>query len=157
MAVRTGRDVQSVMRILRRARKVLFDARAGRPRPHLDDKILTAWNGLMIAATARAARQMVDSPRRSEWRAAAVNAARFAHTHLWRPTERRLLRRYRDNEAAIDAFCEDYACLSWGLIELFQTTGEGEWLDWAIELTDLQRERFFDDRDGGCTHHGRGS
>ena len=78
-----------------------------------------------------------------------MNAARFAHTHLWRPTERRLLRRYRDNEAAIDAFCEDYACLSWGLIELFQTTGEGEWLDWAIELTDLQRERFFDDRDGG--------
>jgi uncharacterized protein YyaL (SSP411 family) len=60
-----------------------------------------------------------------------------------------LLRRYRDGEAAIDAFCEDYACMAWGLIELFQTTGEGEWLDWAIELADLQRERFFDDRDGG--------
>jgi hypothetical protein len=149
VAVRTGRDVESVMRVLRRARKVLFDARASRPRPHLDDKILTAWNGLMIAATARAARQMTDSPRRSEWRAAAVNAARFARTHLWRPAERRLLRRYRDGEAAIDAFCEDYACMAWGLIELFQTTGEGEWLDWAIELADLQRERFFDDRDGG--------
>ena len=149
VAVRTGRDVESVMRVLRRARKVLFDARASRPRPHLDDKILTAWNGLMIAATARAARQMVDSPRRSEWRAAAVNAARFARTHLWRASERRLLRRYRDGDAAIDAFCEDYACLAWGLIELFQTTGEGEWLEWAIELADLQRERFFDDRDGG--------
>jgi uncharacterized protein YyaL (SSP411 family) len=149
VAVRTGRDVESVMRVLRRARKVLFDARATRTRPHLDDKILTAWNGLMIAATARAARQVVDSPRRSEWRAAAVNAARFARTHLWQPSERRLLRRYRDGEAAIDAFCEDYACLAWGLIELFQTTGEGEWLEWAIELTDLQRERFFDDRDGG--------
>ena len=149
VAIRTTRDVDAVMKVLRRARKVLFDARAKRPRPHLDDKILTAWNGLMIAATARAARQMVDSPRRSEWRAAAVNAARFARAHLWVPAERRLLRRYRDKEAAIDAFCEDYACLAWGLIELFQTTGEGEWLDWAIELTDLQRERFFDDRDGG--------
>jgi uncharacterized protein YyaL (SSP411 family) len=48
VSVRTGRDVESVMRVLRRARKVLFDARATRPRPHLDDKILTAWNGLMI-------------------------------------------------------------------------------------------------------------
>jgi uncharacterized protein YyaL (SSP411 family) len=149
VAVRTGRDVERVMHVLRRARKVLFDARASRPRPHLDDKILTAWNGLMIAAAARAARQMVDSPRRPEWLAAAVNAARFARTYLWRSAERRLLRRYRDGEAAIDAFCEDYACLTWGLIELFQTTGEAEWLDWAIELTDLQRERFFDNRDGG--------
>src|SRR5262245_182615 len=74
VAIRTSRDVEAVMRGLRRARKVLFDARGNRPRPHLDDKILTAWNGLMIAAAARAARPMVDGAGRSGWGAAGVVA-----------------------------------------------------------------------------------
>jgi uncharacterized protein YyaL (SSP411 family) len=103
----------------------------------------------MIAAMARAARQMVDSPRRGEWRQAAVRAAEFAQATLWRPAERRLLRRYRDGEAAVDAFCEDYACLAWGALELFQTTGEARWLDWATALTVAQTELFFDPADGG--------
>jgi uncharacterized protein YyaL (SSP411 family) len=137
------------MRVLRRARKTLFDARAKRPRPHLDDKVIAAWNGLMIAATARAARQMVDSPRRGEWRHAAIRAAEFALAQLWRPAERRLFRRFRDGDAGIDAYCEDYACLAWGALELFQTTGDGRWLDWAVELTDAQTTRFFDAHDGG--------
>jgi uncharacterized protein YyaL (SSP411 family) len=149
VAVRTGRDVESVMRALRRARKVLFDARKTRPRPHLDDKVIAAWNGLMIAAIARAARQMVDSPRRAEWRAAAIRAAEFAHTTLWRAADRRLWRRFRDGEAAVEGFCEDYACLAWGALEVFQTTGDGRWLDWAVELTDVQTELFFDAADGG--------
>jgi len=159
VAARTGRDVESVMRALRRARKVLFDARGARPRPHLDDKVITAWNGLMIAAMARAARQMVDSPRRAEWLTAARRAAEFLHTHLWRQEDdatrplpsgaRRLLRRYRDGEAAVDAFCEDYACLTWGLLELFQAEGDSRWLDWAIELTAIEGELFFDASDGG--------
>ena len=51
-------------------------------------------------------------------------------------SERRLLRRFRDGEAAIDGFCEDYACLTWGVLELFQATGDGAWLDWALDLTD---------------------
>ena len=149
VAARTGHDVETVMRVLRRARKTLFDARAARPRPHLDDKVITAWNGLMIAAMARAARQLMDSPRRAEWRAAAIGAAQFVREHLWRPEARRLLRRHRDREAAVDAFCEDYACLAWGAIELFQTTGDSTWLDWAIELTAVEVERFYDDSDGG--------
>ena len=149
VAARTGRDVDTVMRGLRRARKDLFDARERRPRPHLDDKVIAAWNGLMIAAMARAARQMVDSPRRGEWLSAAVAAAEFAHRTLWRPAERRLWRRFREGEAAVEAFCEDYACLSWGALELFQATGDGRWLDWAVELTAVQVERFFDPSDGG--------
>ena len=149
VTVRTGRDVEAVMRALRRSRKLMFDARAERPRPHLDDKVIAAWNGLMIAAMARAARQMVDSPRRGEWRQAATRAAEFVFNTLWQPAERRLLRRFRDGEAAIDAFCEDYACLAWGALELFQTTGESRWLDWAVELTEIQTERFFDPADGG--------
>ncbi len=68
---------------------------------------------------------------------------------LWQPDRRRLLRRYRDGEAAIDAFCEDYACLAWGLTELFQATGDGEWLEWALELTEIETTLFFDEADGG--------
>ncbi len=149
VSVRTGRDVESVMRALRRARKVLFDARNQRPRPHLDDKVIAAWNGLMIAAMARAARLMVDSPRRNEWRQAAIRAAEFAHQALWRPADRRLWRRFRDGEAAVEGFCEDYACLAWGALELFQTTGNGRWLEWAVDLTNVQTELFFDATDGG--------
>jgi uncharacterized protein YyaL (SSP411 family) len=149
VAVRSGRSVEEVMAVLVRARTALFEARSRRPRPHLDDKILTAWNGLMIAAFARAARVLVDSPRRGEWREAAVTAARWIRDHLWRAKDRRLLRRYRDGEAAIEGFCEDYACLVWGLIELFQATGDADWLEWALELTDVETELFSDERDGG--------
>jgi uncharacterized protein YyaL (SSP411 family) len=78
-----------------------------------------------------------------------VAAARAVRDLLWRPAERRLLRRYRQGEAAIDGFCEDYAYLTWGLVELFQATGDAEWLDWALELVEVQTARFFDERDGG--------
>ena len=106
-------DRQDIAEVLLRARKILFDVREGRPRPQLDDKVLTAWNGLMIAAYARAARVLVDSPRRDDWRLAAERAASSVRAHLWQAGERRLLRRYRDGEAAIDGFCEDYAYLTW--------------------------------------------
>ena len=148
VSARTGKPVEEVMAALARARGTLFDARASRPRPHLDDKILTAWNGLMIAAFARAARVLVNSPRRDEWRTTAERAAAWIHHTLW-TDDRRLLRRYRDGDAAIDGFCEDYAYLVWGLTELFQTTGEGRWLGWALELTALQTSLFHDTRDGG--------
>jgi uncharacterized protein YyaL (SSP411 family) len=149
VAVRTTQSPDEVVAVLARARQALFEARAARPRPHLDDKIITAWNGLMIAAFARAARTLVHSPRRHEWRAAAVRAATWARDQLWRVSDRRLYRRHRDGESAIDAFCEDYAYLVWGLIELFQATGEPGWLTWARELTEVQIALFHDERDGG--------
>ena len=149
VAARSGRPVEEVMAALGRAREVLAGARAARPRPHLDDKVITAWNGLMIAAFARAGRVLVGSPLRRGWIDAAIRAAHAVRTRLWQPDRRRLLRRYRDGEAAIDAFCEDYACLVWGLIELFQVTGDGAWLDWALELTEIETELFFDPADGG--------
>ena len=149
VAARSGRSAADVEAVLDRARGTLFEARSSRPRPHLDDKIITAWNGLMIAAFARAARVLVDSPRRAEWRQAAERAARSVRTHLWRESDGRLYRRYRDGESAIDAFCEDYACLVWGLVELFQATGDAAWLTWALDLTETQTKLFFDERDGG--------
>jgi hypothetical protein len=149
IAARTGKPVTAVAAALERIRERLFDARAARPRPHLDDKVITAWNGLMIAAFARAARVLVDSPRRADWLQAALRAAQAVFDHLWRPDQKRLLRRFRDGEAAVEAFCEDYAFLIWGLLELFQASGDGVWFDRAIELSAIQTELFFDDRDAG--------
>jgi uncharacterized protein YyaL (SSP411 family) len=149
IAARSGRTAAEVTDALERARAKLFEARASRPRPHLDDKIITAWNGLMIAAFARAGRVLVESPRRGEWLEGARRAAQAVIEHLWSADQQRLRRRYRDGEAAVEAFCEDYAFLIWGLLELFQASGDAEWLERAIELSRIQAELFFDDRDGG--------
>jgi uncharacterized protein YyaL (SSP411 family) len=149
VATETGKSLDEVMEALGRARRVLFEARAGRPRPHLDDKILVSWNGLMIAALARAARVLPGRPARAEWLAAAERAAAFIRRELWRPDTQRLLRRYRDGEAAIDAYAEDYACLVWGLLELFQADGDVAWLSWARELQARQNALFWDPAEGG--------
>ena len=149
IAARTGKTAADVQTALDRARSTLFKARAARPRPHLDDKVITAWNGMMIAAFARAARMLVDSPRRGDWLETARGAARALLAHVWRAGEKRLLRRYRDGEAAVDGFCEDYAFLTWGLLELFEASGEAAWLEHALELASVQVDQFFDERDGG--------
>jgi uncharacterized protein YyaL (SSP411 family) len=149
VAAWSGTSGEVVTNALARARRVLFEARASRPRPRRDDKILTAWNGLMIAAFARAARVLVASPRRNEWRRAAERAAAWIESELWLPARRRLLRRHRDGESAIAGCCEDYACLTWGLLELFQSTGNARWLRSAAAITRSQVDLFFDARDGG--------
>jgi uncharacterized protein YyaL (SSP411 family) len=149
IAARTGTSPDAVMRTLADARASLFEARSHRPRPHLDDKILAGWNGLMVAAFARAARGLLDSPRREDWRRAAERAAGWMKRELWQPEGARLFRRHRAGEAAIDAFCEDYAYVAWGAIELFQATGDAAWLEWALALTEAETARFFDARDGG--------
>ena len=136
-----------VMAALARIRDRLFAARATRPRPHLDDKILTAWNGLMIAAFARAGRVLAGRAHASEYLQSARRAAAFIRQRLW--SDDGLLRRFRDGEAAIPAYAEDHAYLIWGLLELFQAAGEPEWLEWAIALQRQQDEKFWDPADGG--------
>ncbi len=153
IAKATGRSEDDVAAALARARVALFEARVQRPRPHLDDKVLTAWNGLMIAAFARMARVVgplgpnADAAR--PYLDAAVRAATFVRRRLWRESERRLWRRYRGGEAGIDGYAEDYAFLIYGLLELFQATGAAEWLEWAIALQDRQDELFWDEQGGG--------
>jgi uncharacterized protein YyaL (SSP411 family) len=149
IAARVGRSEAAVAEALDRIRTALFERRAGRPRPHLDDKVLTAWNGLMIAALARGARALPHSTHAAAYRQAASRAAAFIRLRLWREAQGTLLRRYRDGDAAIDAYAEDYACLVWGLLELLQATGEAEWLEWAITLQRQQDALFWDDADGG--------
>jgi uncharacterized protein YyaL (SSP411 family) len=149
VATRTGLSAAAVEEALGRIRTALFDARKNRPRPHLDDKVLTAWNGLMIAAFARAARVLPQSADADRYRGAALKAARFIRDRLWHPSRATLLRRYRDGDAAIEGYAEDYAFLIWGLRELFEATGSAEWLEWAIELQRRQDELFWDEADSG--------
>ena len=140
------RPAGEVTSAIERGRKALFAARARRPRPHLDDKVLTAWNGLMIAAFARTAR-VLDG--QSRYLADAVRAATFLHDTLWNAERKRLLRRYRRGHADVDAYAEDYAFLIFGLIELFQAGGDPRWLDWALTLQQRQDELFWDPAQGG--------
>jgi len=149
IAVRTGRSPDDVMAGLARIREKLAAARASRQRPHLDDKILTAWNGLMIAAFARAARVLVGRPAAGRFLDAAQRSAAFIREQLWRAGEERLLRRYRDGNAAIEGYAEDYAYLIHGLIELFQADGDPEWLQWAVTLQQRQDALFWDVNESG--------
>ena len=142
----TGRDLLDVQASLARSREALMTRRAERPRPHLDDKVLTAWNGLMIAAFARAARVLGEG---TTYLADARRAATFVKTQLWNPSTRTLLRRYRKGEAGVDAYAEDYAYLVFGLLELFQAEANPEWLDWAVDLQARQDELFWDPIEGG--------
>ena len=118
-----------------RTRPILLEARNRRPRPSLDDKVLTSWNGLMIAAAARAGRVIGagDPERGAHWIARAARAAEFIRGRLWQPDSASLLRRWRDGHAGIEGYCEDYACFTWGLLELLQATGDARWLAWARE------------------------
>jgi len=142
----TGRDLEDVHASLSRSRAALMARRAGRPRPHLDDKVLTAWNGLMIAGFARAGRVLGKG---TTYLADARRAATFVKTHLWNPSSRTLLRRYRKGEAGVDAYAEDYAYLVFGLLELFQAEADPAWLDWAVDLQARQDELFWDPIEGG--------
>ncbi len=153
-----GQPADQVRTALRRALDRLREARARRPRPHLDDKVLTAWNGLMIAALARAAHVLegsqdaargAGSGRAASLLEEAGRAARFARSTLWDTGTRVLLRRSRRGRASIAGYGEDYACLIWGLLELFQVDGDAGWLRWALELQARQDELFWDADGGG--------
>ncbi|NLF01694.1 MAG: thioredoxin domain-containing protein, partial [Anaerolineales bacterium] len=119
------------------ARATLYGTRELRVRPDRDDKVLAAWNGLMLAAFAEATRALD----RSDYRQVAERAAGFLLRELRRPNGR-LLRTWRDGEAKLNAYLEDYACLIEGLLELYQTTFESRWFVAARELADTMIEHF---------------
>ena len=144
IAESTGRSPIELAASLARSRQTMLGLRSSRPRPHLDDKVLTAWNGLMIAALARAARVLPDAER---YLAAAQGAAALIESRMFDGST--LLRRYRAGEAAIEGYAEDYAYLIFGLLELFQADGDPRWLRWALALQRKQDELFWDAAGGG--------
>lgn len=136
-------DVADLSASLAASRKKLLAIRDRRPRPHLDDKIITAWNGLMISAFARGAQVLDDA----EYLATAQKAAHFIREHLWENGQ--LLRSYRQGASEVGGFCDDYAALIQGLLDLYETDFDVAWLQWAVELQGKQDNLFLDAGHGG--------
>ena len=126
------------------ARQKLFEAREKRIHPHKDDKVLTDWNGLMIAALAKGAQVLGDD----SYALAASEAARFVLNKMRTPSGR-LLHRYREGDADITANIDDYAFFIWGLIELYAATFEASHLKTAMDLSKDLIEHYWDPRRGG--------
>src|SRR5262249_8162738 len=114
-----------------------------RPRPHRDDKALTAWNGMMIGALARAG-VVLGEPRYVE---AAARAAAFIRDRMWDGTT--LLRRFRDGDAAIPGYLDDHASFAAGLVDLFEATWDLGWLRLAEAVTARMVALFHDAQGGG--------
>jgi uncharacterized protein YyaL (SSP411 family) len=127
----------------------LFLHREKRIHPYKDDKILTSWNGLMIAAFAIAARAFD----KTAYADAAERATDFVMTHL-RREDGRLLARYRDGESAFLGYIDDYAFMVWALIELYETTFHPAYLQQALELNEQMIDLFWDQEKGGLFFYG---
>ena len=143
-AVHFAKPAAEVAGALAAAEQTLFATRAQRTRPHLDDKILTAWNGLMISAFAKAGK-IFEEP---AYLAAAQRAANFILSTLLRQ-DGVLLRRYRAGDAAIEGMLDDYTFFVQALLDLYETTFDFTWLEHALKLTAKQRELFEDAAAGG--------
>ena len=131
--------------VFEKSREKLLKARERRPRPGLDDKVLTAWNGLMISSLARGYQVLQEE----KYLRAAERAATLITEKLYDPKTGRLKRRYREGEAAIDGLVDDYAFFIQGLLDLYETSLDGRWLILAMELTETQNRLFWDSDNGG--------
>ncbi len=129
---------------LESVRMSLFKTREKRIRPLKDDKILSDWNGLMIAALAKGA-QAFDEP---AYETAARKAADFILNHMRSP-DGRLFHRSREGQSLITGFLDDYAFLIWGLLELYEASLDARFLKEALELNDLLLKHFWDGKEGG--------
>lgn len=137
------------IKTMENAREKLFQHRYRRIHPHKDDKILTSWNGLMIAAMAFAGRVLKDEA----FSNAAERAVNFINNNLIRE-DGRLLARFRDGESGLLAYAEDYANLTYGLIELYETTLKPEYLKQALDFTEDLLSLFWDEDEGGLYVYG---
>jgi len=136
---------EDIGELLAQCREKLFSIRARRPRPHLDDKIIAAWNGLMISAYARGA-LVLDEPRYLE---IATRAAKFLRTNLYEEKSELLFRNYRGGHSDIQGFADDYAFIIQGLLDLYEASFDVEWLKFALELQEAQDRLFFDEKNSG--------
>ena len=142
LAAKHGIETEAARKIIESGRQRLFETRDRRIKPGRDEKILTAWNGLMLASFAEAS-AILD---REDYRQVARTNARFLLTSLQR--DGLLLRTYKAGEAKLNAYLEDYANLIEGLIALYEATGETEWLENAVIVTNRMLDQFWDDDAG---------
>jgi uncharacterized protein YyaL (SSP411 family) len=139
------KEEKELREILAKSRETLLALRTKRPRPHLDDKIITAWNGLMISAFARGA-QIVGDP---VYLDAATRAATFLRTQLYDEGRKVLVRNYREGRSEVEGFADDYAFVIQGLLDLYEGSFDIGWLKFAVELQETQDRLFFDAERGG--------
>ena len=144
-ALRFEYPVEEVRAALDIAVQTLLAARSKRPRPHLDDKVLTSWNGLMISALALGG-AVLDEVRYAD---AARRAAEFLIASAWDGATGVLLRRYRQGESAIPGFLDDYALFAQAMLDLYETQFDFRHLNLAIRVTEQMRQRFEDRAAGG--------
>lgn len=128
---------------LDKMREKLFRARESRVNPGKDDKILTDWNGLMIAALARVGRVF----NKNGYTEAALKAADFIKTKLF--LDGKLMHRYREGEVKVEGYLDDYAFIIWGLLELYEATLDSFWLKWVSKLKEILIDKFRDQENGG--------
>ncbi|MGV9199745.1 MAG: thioredoxin domain-containing protein [Promethearchaeia archaeon] len=140
LATKLELTIEELKTRLDKIRQKLFKEREKRQKPSKDDKILTDWNGLMIAALAKASRVFDDS----RYLDAAEKAVDFILTNL-RDAEGRLLHRYRNGNADVGAFIDDYAFFIWSLIEMYETTFKITYLETALELNQILIDEFWDE------------
>ena len=134
-----------VSELLDQGRARLFNARSERPRPHLDDKIITAWNGHMISALARGYQVLGTE----KYRDAAVRAGHFFLNQMRDRENGTLGRRYREGQAGLAGQLDDYAFLVQALLDLYEADFTVAWLDAAVALTEKQIALFHDPQAGG--------
>jgi uncharacterized protein YyaL (SSP411 family) len=138
---------EEATKIVQSGRQKLLDHRnKERPRPALDDKIVVSWNGLAIGALARTAAVISsqDPSSSSRYLAAAEKAASFIHKELYSPSSKTLTRVYREGPGDAPGFADDYAYLISGLIDLYETTFNTSYLQWADDLQQSQLKLFWD-------------
>ena len=136
--------------LLHAATAKMFTTRSRRVRPHLDDKVLASWNGLMLGAMSRAYAILGDE----SFRAAAEKNLAFLQSRLWDATTKTLYHRWRDGERDSVQLQEAYAYLLAGVIDLYEATLEPRHLEFALALADSMLKRFLDSKDGGFWQSG---
>ena len=143
VALTLGVDPAGAQAVIERGRRGLFEARERRVKPGRDEKVLTAWNGLMLRTFAEAAAALD----RDDYREQANRNAEFVLANLRR--DGRLLRTWKDGQAKLNGYLEDYACLADGLLSLYEATFDPRWLAEARSIADVMIEQFADDSAGG--------
>ena len=143
-----NKSQQQIAKSLALSREKLFAIRSKRPRPHLDDKVIAAWNGLMISACARAA-QVLDPATAGRYLEIATGAARFLRASLYDEKSKLLYRNYREGRGDIQGFADDYAFVVQGFLDLYEASFDVAWLKFALELQETQERLFFDEKNGG--------